>query len=676
MKTKIDFEKELNPQQLEVVKHIDGPQLVIAGAGSGKTRTLIYRLAYLVENGINPAAILLLTFTRKAAYEMMKRASALLDDRCSKVSGGTFHSFASMILRRYAQRIGYDSNFTIIDGGDGEDIINIIKNSMNLKTEKRFPNKSTLFKVISKSINTHRSIEDILKEDYPHFLELSPEIEEIYKAYKETKKNRNLMDYDDLLINLRDLLKIEDIRKRLSNNYRYIMVDEYQDTNRLQAQIASLLASEHGNIMVVGDDAQSIYSFRGADFKNIMDFPKIFPDTTIRKLEQNYRSTQPILDFTNAIIENAKEKYSKKLFSDIESDQKPYLIYVNDATEQANFICKKILELLDKGINLKDMAVLFRAAFHSNELEIELNRYHIPYVKYGGLKFVEAAHIKDMLAYLRVIYNYKDDVAWFRILLLLDKIGHKTAEKIISKVIKSENGIDSLQDLLKENSNTGLNKLYTLFSNIKKEEINLSEKLKLISEYYIPLLQNKYDNYNKRINDIITLIGLSEKYNSIEDFLTDMALEPPTDSQIDVDETEKEKDILTLSTIHSAKGLEWHTVFIINLTDGALPSSYSINVDNIEEERRLFYVATTRAKRNLFLISPNYCKIYNEASWRLECKSYSDKSRFLKEIEDLESLTERIFFTNCEDNLNYESNLDEDYQKKSYYNNIKNFFDD
>lgn len=678
MRDKIDFEKELNPQQLEVVKHIEGPQLVIAGAGSGKTRTIVYRLAYLIENGVKPESILLMTFTRKAAYEMMKRASALLDDRCSRVNGGTFHSFSNIILRKYASRIEYTPNFTIIDTSDGEDIINMIRNSMGLnKKEKRFPTKSTLFSIISKSMNTHKSIKEIIDDEYPNYVDYIKDIKDIHTKYIEFKKKRNLMDYDDLLLNLRDLLKIDDIRKRLSNTYKYIMVDEYQDTNRLQAHISSLLASEHGNIMVVGDDAQSIYSFRGADFKNIMDFPKIFPDAVLRKLEQNYRSTQLILNFTNAIIENAKEKYSKRLFSNIESSQKPYIIYSMDSSDQSIFICKKILELLDKGINLKDMAVLFRASSHSYELEIELSRYKIPYIKYGGIKFIEAAHIKDMLAYLRVVHNPKDDVAWFRILLLLDKIGEKTAERIISKIVESEKGIDVLEQVFQENNNLiVINDLYELFTKINKENITISEKIKLIKEYYVPLLQKKYDNFDKRLEDIEILIELSNKYKSIENFLTDMALEPPKESQINVSETEKEKDLITLSTIHSAKGLEWNTVFIINLTDGCFPSSYSIDSNNIEEERRLFYVAATRAKKNLFLMSPNYYYTFNEPFNQREGNRFSERSRFLKEIKDLDNLTEKIFFAQEEERFYEEPVTISSQNQKSYYNNVNKFFDD
>jgi len=675
----IDFEKELNPQQLEVVKNINGAQLVIAGAGSGKTRTLVYRVAFLIENGISPKSILLLTFTRKAASEMLRRASALLDDRCSKVIGGTFHSFASMILRKYATKLDYEPNFTIIDSQDCEDIIGIIRNSIiGEKKEKRFPNKNTIFTIISKSINTNKSIPSILKEDYPHFEEFVNTIEEIKKEYSKVKKKKNLMDYDDLLINLCEILKIDDIRLKLSNTYKYIMVDEYQDTNRLQAQISALLASEHGNIMVVGDDAQSIYSFRGADFKNIMEFPKIFPDTVIRKLEQNYRSTQPILDFTNAIIENAKEKYSKKLFSNIEGSQKPYLVYVKNSFEQAKFICKKILELMENGISLNEIAVLFRSSFHSNELEVELNRYHIPYIKYGGIKFIEAAHIKDILSYLRIVYNPKDDVAWFRILLLLDKIGHKTAERIINSIIEENKGIEALKDF-SENEKIGreLNELYSLLYEISKES-NVAEKIALITKYYLPLLQKKYDNYNKRVQDILILNELSSNYKDIEIFLTDMALEPPNQSQIDFEGTDKEKEFLTLSTIHSAKGLEWHTVFIINLTDGALPSVYSINVENIEEERRLFYVASTRAKKNLFLISPNYYNISTEGFWTMEKNFYSDKSRFLKEITNIEELTQKTHFEYFEYNEDFEFNdpyeLNNTRKNKSYYNLIKNFF--
>lgn len=677
MINKIDFKKELNSQQLAVVENIYGPQLVIAGAGSGKTRTIVYRIVSLIEKGESPNSILLLTFTRKAAFEMMRRASIILDDRCTKVSGGTFHSFAVMILKQYAIKLGYEPNFTILDTTDSEDLIGMIRDSLVNKKEKRFPYKNTIFEIISKSINTNRTIVDILKEYYPHFEEDACIIENIHKKYKETKKSRNSMDYDDLLINLRDLLKIDEIRIKLSNRYKFIMVDEYQDTNRLQAQISSLLASEHGNIMVVGDDAQSIYSFRGAIFKNIIDFPKIFSNAIISKLEQNYRSTQPILNFANAIIENAKEKYSKKLFSEIQSQQKPYLLYVKNNNEQAKFICKKIIDLMDIGISLNEIAVLFRSSYHSNELEVELNRCKIPYNKYGGIRFMESSHIKDILSYLRVIYNPKDDLAWYRILLLLERIGDKTAKKIIEDLINSKKGIHYLNEIDKNYKySLEIDKLYKLLTSIEREEINISEKIKLITEYYMPFLKEKYDNYDKRIQDILILIDLSQKYKSIENFLTDMALEPPDQSQINVEQTDKEDEKLTLSTIHSAKGLEWHTVFIINLTDGDFPSKYSID-DNIEEERRLFYVAVTRAKTNLFLIVPyyNHYKVSNQQSYLIEENNCSEQSRFLKEMCNLDELIEKL---NPSDYEIYEdNNSDLSYQnsKRCYYEDIKKFFD-
>jgi DNA helicase-2/ATP-dependent DNA helicase PcrA len=440
----IKYEEELNGAQLKAVEITDGPVLVIAGAGTGKTRTLVYRVARLVESGINPASILLLTFTRRAAYEMLRRASSTLDERCSKVSGGTFHSFANTILRKYAGLIGFNNNFTILDRSDAEDAINVIRTQLGFhKKEKRFQKKATILKVISKSINKSCTIEDVLKEDYPQFIDNLRDIQKINEQYKVYKRAKSIMDYDDLLIYLKILLEENNlVRTKLSNFYKYIMIDEYQDTNKLQANIARLLASEHQNIMVVGDDSQSIYAFRGASFKNIMDFPKIFPDTKTITLEENYRSTQPILDLTNEIIRYANKKYPKNLFTKREGNQKPVFIEAENENYQSKFIVQRVLELREEEIPLNDIAVLFRAGWHSNDLEIELVSHNIPFVKHGGFKFIETAHVKDVIAHLRIVFNPLDAVSWHRILLLIEGIGNKTANDIITEIVDNGKGLE------------------------------------------------------------------------------------------------------------------------------------------------------------------------------------------------------------------------------------------
>jgi len=605
MQAKIDYKRELNSAQLMAVQSTEGPHLVIAGAGSGKTRVLVHRVAYLVEKGIKPEDILLLTFTRRAASQMLKRASLLLDERCQKVSGGTFHSFANMVLRKYAKVLGLSNNFTILDASDAEDTINLLRTQLGFhKLEKRFPRKKTILELISKSINKSEDIEDVLYEEYPQFIEWLEEIKKIRSAYAKYKQQKSLLDYDDLLVYLKKLLvEHENVRQALCRKYKYIMVDEYQDTNKLQAYIACLLASEHKNIMVVGDDAQSIYSFRGANFKNIIDFPKLFAGAKIITLEENYRSTQPILNLTNAVIAQAKDKFEKTLYTKKKSGALPVFVDAEDENAQSRFVAQKILELREQGIELGDIAVLFRSSWHSNDLEIELASRNIPFIKYGGHKFVEAAHIKDILSYLRIVYNPLDEVSWLRALLLIPGIGPKTAGRVIEEVIKQKKSA-ALANAPKNSED--LNRLFEILKNRGISALVPAEIIQAFLEYYQPLLKEKYDDFNKRLNDLDSLIRIASRYKSLEQFLSDMALEPPERSIVEAGIKDKDDSCLTLSTIHSAKGLEWHTVFLIYTAEGHLPSYLSLeNEDDIEEERRLLYVASTRAKDNLFLLKPH-----------------------------------------------------------------------
>jgi DNA helicase-2/ATP-dependent DNA helicase PcrA len=602
MNNKIDYKNELNKAQLEAVESINGPYLVIAGAGSGKTRVLVHRVAYLVEQGVRPDQILLLTFTRRAAEEMLRRATLLLDERCKKISGGTFHSFANMILRKYAKLLEISNNFTILDQADAQDAVNLVRTQLGYhKSEKRFPRKHAILEVISKSVNKSQEIADVLYDEYPQFMEFSEEIKKIRTEYNKYKRQKSLLDYDDLLVFLKNLLsKHEDVRRNLSAKYKYIMVDEYQDTNKLQAHIACLLAADHANIMVVGDDAQSIYSFRGANFKNIIDFPKIFKNTKIITLEENYRSTQPILNLTNAVIRQAKEKFEKHLYTKKKEGNLPVFLDCPDENSQSRYVADKILELREEGLELKDMAVLFRSGWHSNDLEIELAGRNIPFAKYGGQKFVEAAHIKDLLSYLRIAYNAQDQVSWLRALLLIPKIGPKTATKIIEAVIDDTKD----KELLRKNEE--LAKLLELLKSVDCRRDAPAKTIEKFLSYYQPLLKIKYDDFNKRLNDLDSLLRIADRYKTTEQFLVDMALEPPERSLVEAGKRDKDDSPLTLSTIHSAKGLEWHTVFLIYVAEGHLPSYLSLETeDEIEEERRLFYVAATRAKVNLFLLKPH-----------------------------------------------------------------------
>ena len=602
---KVNYEEDLNEAQLEAVKSKDGPILVIAGAGSGKTKTLTYRVARLIEDGIKPENILLLTFTKKAAAEMLSRATIVLDNRCEKVAGGTFHSFANIILRKYSKLLGLKNNFTIMDKADCEDVINHIVGQLFPKKEKRFPKKSTLLDIYSKSINKVTPTKQIIADEFPQFAHCEDKIIEVHKAYVAYKRENSVLDYDDLLLYIKLLLENNDgLRKRLSNEYKYIMVDEYQDTNTLQADVIRLLASEHNNIMAVGDDAQSIYSFRGANYRNILDFPRLFENTKIIKLEQNYRSTQNILKLTNEIISKAKEKYTKNLFSNIVSPQVPALICAKDTQMEADFICQRILELLDEDISLSDICVLTRNARMSYNLEIELSKRAIPFQKFGGPKFMETAHIKDVVAHLRVILNPDDVISLTRILLLLKGVGASTVNNIMP-IIKGDLKPDI--KLLPSNKSQSLTPLFNTlgqlrdYSTTKKPE----EIVSAVINYYRPILKDKYDDFSKREKDLDHFEYLSTQYSNLEDFISDLALEPPDASVEGMYKKNSDDEALTISTIHSAKGLEWDSVFIIGAVDGRFPSAYSFNSEEeMDEELRLMYVATTRAKNNLYITYP------------------------------------------------------------------------
>lgn len=601
---KINYEKELNPAQLEAVKSKDGAILVIAGAGSGKTKTLTYRVARLIESGVKPENILLLTFTKKAADEMLNRAVMILDSRCEKVAGGTFHSFSNMILRKYSNCLELKNNFTIIDRADAEDVINHIRGKIVEKQEKRFPRKGTILDIYSKAVNKNMSAESVIESEYNQFAHCVEKINEISKQYILYKRENSLLDYDDLLLYLRTLLQSNDeIRKKLSNQYKYILIDEYQDTNSLQADIIKLLASEHNNVMAVGDDSQSIYSFRGANFRNILDFPHIFPDTKIIKLEQNYRSSQNILALTNKVIEKAKEKYTKTLFSDIVSSEVPALICTNDMQTEAEFVAQRVLELQEDDISLNDMAVLCRSARMTYNLEIELAKRAIPYKKYGGLKFIETAHVKDVIAHLRVVLNPNDIISLNRILLLLNGVGSQTAMKLLPML--SSEKVDTEKLMLPAKSSDSIKKLFNTVDIQRKYLLKPSTVVDNILAYYEPILMDKYDDYAKRLKDLEHFHYLSEQYSSLEDFLSDLALEPPDSSVSEVEDGAQKDEYLTLSTIHSAKGLEWKTVFIIGAVDGRFPSVYSFNSEEeLDEELRLMYVAATRAKTYLYITYP------------------------------------------------------------------------
>ena len=591
---------------MEAVMTLAGPILVIAGAGSGKTRTLIYRVARLVETGIPPEAILLLTFTRKSAQEMLDRASELSDTRCRFVSGGTFHALAFKVLRNHAKALGYSNNFTILDRSDMEEVLRTLVPDLKMDGKPpRFPKRGTLANIISKAANLEQPVEELMQNEYGQFVEVAPHIQTLGILYADYKKTHQLMDYDDLIICFRQLLmENRTIRSELSKRYAYVMVDEYQDTNCIQADIVKWLAYEHQNVMVVGDDSQSIYSFRGANFRNMLDFPKTFPNTKVIKLEQNYRSTQPILALTNALMDHAGEKYTKCLFTKREGGDKPKVIDTHTEQEQATYISRYLSEAMGKGAGLQEFAVLFRAAYHSFELEAELTRQGIPYVKHGGFKFLESAHIKDFLAHMRVVVNPDETVSWLRILRLVKNIGQGKSQKIIKWM--KDNRI-APYDLTKwpklGKRDMGLKPLGALLERLSPQHLTPVEAVKQVMGYYIPLLKERFDDYPRREKELEQLAPMAERYGKLGTFLDDLVLDPPGSSADIAEGTENEK--LTLSTVHSAKGLEWPVVFVIWAMEGKFPSARAYNNPlDLEEERRLMYVATTRAKDQLMISYP------------------------------------------------------------------------
>jgi DNA helicase II / ATP-dependent DNA helicase PcrA len=622
MPNKIEYEKMLNKNQLLAVTAPDGPILVIAGAGSGKTRTLVYRVAWLVEQNVSPEEILLLTFTRKTAREMLERASDITNDKCRYVSGGTFHSLARQILREKAKYVGFSPSFTIMDRSDMEEAAHALALELaGKKKNLRLPKRSTIANILSKSANMEKPLSDVMEGEYPQFLHVLSEMEYMLEAYQKYKRKNNLMDFDDLLIFLRQLLRDnEETRRILANRYKYIMVDEYQDTNTIQSDIIRYLGSYHKNIMVVGDDSQSIYSFRGANFKNMFDFPTIFPDVKIIKLEENYRSTQPILNMTNALMNQAREKYTKCLFTRKKGDDLPIVVDTATERDQAVYVCRTIETLLDQGCSLKEMAVLFRAGYHSFELELELARRGIPFVKFGGFKFMESAHIKDLLAHLRVILNKEDILSWGRLLRLINNIGPGKSQAIIDWM--KETGVSSVR----VNEWPGgykhkeeLDKLAKLFGSLCQPDLSPTKAIELVIEYYSPFLVEKFDDYPRRKLELEQLIPMAVRYKNLRSLLDDLSLEPPSNPS-DVIPIDK-SDYLTLSTVHSAKGLEWGIVFIIWLVDGRFPPGRSFrNSEDIEEELRLLYVATTRAKDKLIMVYPSQEFSYSNGAWNDNCQ--------------------------------------------------------
>ncbi|MDQ6690309.1 MAG: ATP-dependent helicase [Gemmatimonadota bacterium] len=607
-----DFASELNPQQAAAATHADGPLLIIAGAGTGKTRTLVYRVAHLIDRGIPAERILLLTFTRRAAQEMLSRAERLVGSNSKRVHGGTFHATAHRLLRRYGPAAGLPADFTIMDQGDSADLMQLSRAQLGYAARaKRFPKKETLQYVYSRHINTGIPVDDIVRDEYPQFVDYLEDFTKIYADYIRRKQERNLVDYDDLLLFWALMLEASpELCQRIGGMYDHILVDEYQDTNVLQARILRGMCRCHSNITVVGDDAQSIYSFRGANFRNILDFPKQFAGATTVTLEQNYRSTQPILSVTNTLISRAAERFTKNLWTARTGGETPWLVAARDEQQQTQFVVDRILELHEEGAPLREIAVLFRAGYMSADLEIELTNRKIPFEKWGGLKFLEAAHVKDVLAFLRILENPRDEVSWYRLLLLLPGIGDATARAAIDSMIaaaweSNAFGRYSPPPRAKAAHAALVTLLDGLRSRPVQDEAQVAADIARVRQLYDNILRERYDRVEPRLADLDQLQTIAAGYPDRATFLSALALEPPQATQDLPGGAREENDCLILSTAHSAKGKEWDAVFVIWAVDGWFPSARCLNSEEqTEEERRLMYVALTRARNYLSVTYP------------------------------------------------------------------------
>ena len=615
--------ERLNPQQRRAVEHgapalaDAGPLLIIAGAGSGKTNTLAHRVAYLVEQGADPHRIMLLTFSRRAAAEMIRRVDLI---RASAVRGrgtataetltwaGTFHAIGARLLREYAEDIGLAPAFTIHDREDSADLMNLVRHDLGFsKTEKRFPAKGTCLAIYSRTVNGELELEQVLDGHFPWCAMWQAELRALFGQYVETKQRQHVLDYDDLLLYWMHMMQEQSIAQEISARFDHVLVDEYQDTNMLQASVLRALRPGGKGVTVVGDDAQSIYSFRAATVRNILDFPRQFTaPVVVVTLEQNYRSTQPILAAANAVIELADERFTKNLWSERRSAERPLLVSVRDEADQARYVVEKVLECREGGIALKAQAVLFRASHHSGPLEVELTRRSIPFVKFGGLKFLEAAHIKDMLGLLRWAENPRDRVAGFRVIQLLPGAGPATAAKVLDGITELA---DPVAGLSETRPPTATAEHWPAFVEavrlLRTKAVAWPAELDLVRQWYEPHLHRIHEDAALREADILQLLQIASTYSSRERFLTELTLDPPDATSDRAGAPRIDEDYLVLSTIHSAKGQEWKSVFILNAVDGCLPSDLATGTSaEIEEERRLLYVAMTRAKDHLHVIVP------------------------------------------------------------------------
>jgi DNA helicase-2/ATP-dependent DNA helicase PcrA len=636
----------LNAEQRAAVEHDIGaasvrPLLVVAGAGSGKTNTLAHRVARLIQSGADPQRILLLTFSRRAAAEMSQRASGVLQRLLGKGGNGsqltlpwagTFHAIGARLLREYAGRIGLDESFTIHDRGDSEDLMGLVRHEIGLSsTEKRFPLKGTCLSIYSRVVNSREALETVLQSTFPWCSEWEGQLKKLFGAYVDAKQEQNVLDYDDLLLFWAEMAADPELGPELGALFDHVLVDEYQDTNRLQAAIITGMKPGGEGVMVVGDDAQSIYGFRGATVRNILDFPKGFTQPAeIITLERNYRSTQTILDASNAVIAGARERYAKTLWTDKASSLKPQLVLIPDEAEQARWVCRRILEHREAGITLKSQAVLFRAASHSAALELELMRRNIPFVKFGGLKFLEAAHIKDVLAVLRFAQNPNGRMAGFRVAQLIPGIGPATATRLLDAVGEAPEAAAAVEAFAAPGKSADDWVAFSaLYRRLRTPGLRWPADIELVKQWYLPHLERMYDDAQVRAADVEQLAALAGGHATRESFLAEITLDPPEATSDRAGPPLLDEDYVILSTIHSSKGQEWKSVHVLNVVDGCIPSDMSTgSQDDIEEERRLLYVAMTRAREHLQLVLPNRFFIKQQAQMG-DRHVYAARTRFI-----------------------------------------------
>ncbi|MEK1903076.1 MAG: ATP-dependent helicase [Rhizobium sp.] len=641
--------ERLNPQQRMAVEHgtltdgshVAGPLLVIAGAGSGKTNTLAHRVAHLILKGADPRRILLMTFSRRAAAEMGRRVERICGEVLGKNSGimadalawsGTFHGIGARLLRDYAEQIGIDPAFSIHDREDSADLMNLVRHDLGFsKTESRFPTKGTCLAIYSRAVNSETELPLVLRDAFPWCATWEKQLRELFACYVESKQSQNVLDYDDLLLYWAQMVAEPMIAEDIGSRFDHVLVDEYQDTNRLQSSILLALKPDGQGLTVVGDDAQSIYSFRAATVRNILDFPASFsPAANIVTLDRNYRSTQPILAAANAVIDLASERFTKNLWTERESPERPRLVTVRDENDQARYVADKVLDNREEGVKLKGQAVLFRASHHSGPLEVELTRRNIPFVKFGGLKFLDSAHVKDMLAALRFAQNPRDRVAGFRLMQILPGVGPSTAQKVLDQMADDASPIAALAVMpAPPRSGEDWTSFVSTMQELKTGKAGWPAEIELVRRWYEPHLERLHEDASARLADLVQLEQIAGGYASRERFLTELTLDPPDATSDQAGVPLLDEDYLILSTIHSAKGQEWTKVFMLNVIDGCIPSDLAVGTTaEIEEERRLLYVAMTRAKDSLDLVVPQRFFTYGQNS-QGDRHVYASRSRFI-----------------------------------------------